>query len=382
MKRTSQSHAQAITLPLFKVFMPDTTATALQATLNSGFVAQGPRVAEFESALTPWFGSLNVLGLNCGTSALHLALHLADVGPGDEVISTPMTCVATNEPILHLGASVVWADIDPSTGNIRPDDILRKITSRTKAIMVMHWGGWPCDLAAIREIAAEHNVVVIEDACQAFGASYESMPIGSHSEFCCFSFQAVKVMTTGDGGALVCKSEQALERGRLLRWYGLDRQLGRVNAFRDQDIAEAGYKLHMNDIAATIGLEQLHHVARNLEAARSNAALFQEAFSNLHTVKIPRIDSRRVGSWWVYTLRVPDRVAFMDWMSHQRIGTSPLFRRNDHYSAFRRFATPLPGVDEFNAEHVCIPCGWWVDDNDAQRIIEAVHRFDKCPSGC
>jgi dTDP-4-amino-4,6-dideoxygalactose transaminase len=159
-------------IPLFKVHMPPSVLEPLNATLMSGYIGQGPKVDEFESALAPWFGNDNVLSVNAGTSALHLALRLADVGAGDDVVTTPMTCSATNEPILERGARVVWADINPLTGNIDPLDVERKITSSTKAIMAVHWGGYPCDFDELNRIARKYNVALIEDAAHAFGATY------------------------------------------------------------------------------------------------------------------------------------------------------------------------------------------------------------------
>jgi perosamine synthetase len=364
-------------LPLLKVYMAPTVGSALSRTLYSGYIGEGPRVREFEAQLACWLGNRHVLALNSGTSSLHLALHLANVRAGDEVISTPMTCMATNAAIAASGARIVWADIDPCSGNIAPEWIRRKLTPKTRAIMVMHWGGYPCDLQAIGSIAAEAGVPVIEDACHAFGASYDGRPIGSHSDFVCFSFQAVKVLTTGDGGALLCRSRETMERGRLLRWYGLDRRLTDRERFLEQDIDEIGYKFHMNDLAATIGLEQLRHVADNLARARTNADRYNDAFRALRYLhRLDVNDPRCEGSHWLYTLRVPRRRSFIEKMHRAGIAASPVHRRNDTYTVFREFAAHLPGVSAFDKEHVCIPVGWWVDDDAVQRVIRTVLEFD------
>ena len=148
-------------IPLFKVFIPESVIEPLCKVLLSGYIGEGPRVEEFERQLGPWFANDNVLTVNSGTSALQLALRLANVGYGDEVVSTPMTCSATNEPILAMGAKIIWADIDAWTGNIDPKDVARKITPKTKAIMCVHWGGYPCDLDELNAIAAEHGIKLI-----------------------------------------------------------------------------------------------------------------------------------------------------------------------------------------------------------------------------
>lgn len=356
--------------------MPETVLAPLGHTLQSGFVAEGPRVKEFEAGLAPWFGTQNVLALNSGTSALHLAVRLAQVGYGDEVISTPMTCLATNHPILLCQGRIVWADVNPNTGNICPRDIRRKITRKTKAIMVMHWGGCPCEMDSINELAAEYGLKVIEDACQAFGATYRNQPIGRHSDFVCFSFQAVKVMTTGDGGALTCKSRDAWEKGKLLRWFGVSREMGRVNAVHQQDVPEPGYKFQMNDIAATIGIEQLRYVKDNIERAQANAAAYDEAFGELRSVTPLRVSVPGKSACWVYTLRVKERERFQQLLRKAGVMASPLFCRNDTYSAFAESVTSLPGVDVFDAEHVCIPVGWWLGPEEVQRVIDAVLQAD------
>lgn len=364
-------------IPLFKVFMPKSVMKPLRKTLFSGYVGEGPRVAEFERRLTPWFNNNNVLALNNGTAALQLALKLSNVGYGDEVISTPMTCSATNEPILAMGARIVWADIDPWTGNINPLDVAGKITPKTKAIMCVHWGGYPCDLDELNAIAAKYRIKLIEDACQALGATYHGKPIGSHSDFACFSFQAIKEMTTVDGGALVCKSRVDCERGRLLRWYGINRKAKRKDLRCEADIIEYGYKFHMNDVTATIGLEQLKYVGGTIEKHRANARRYNEAFRDTKAVQLLRYKNDRKSSYWLYTIRVKNRSKFMEHMKIAGITVSQVHVRNDTHTAFKDFKIDLPGVDEFASEQVSIPVGWWLTDKDLATIINAAIEYDR-----
>lgn len=363
-------------IPLFKVFMPESVLEPLREVLLSGYIGEGPRVEEFERRLAPWFGNDRVLTLNNGTAALHLALRLAGVGPGDEVISTPMTCSATNEPILAQGAKVVWADIDPWTANLDPASVAQRITPRTKAIVCVHWGGYPCELEALNALAARHGIKLIEDACHAFGATYHDRPVGSHSDFACFSFQAIKHMTTVDGGALVCKSPADCARGRLLRWYGIDRKEQRKDLRCEADIAEYGYKFHMNDVTAAIGLEQLKYVAETLARHRRHAARFDEALAGLHTVQPLRYAPDRRSSYWLYTLRVRDRAAFMAHMEKAGVTVSQVHARNDLHTAFQESRAALPGVDEFVAEQVSIPVGWWLTEQDLATITGALLAYE------
>ena len=364
-------------IPLFKVFMPESVIEPLKAILFSGYVGQGPQVEKFENLLVPHVGCSNVLTLNSGTSALQLALRLAGVGPGDEVISTPMTCVATNQPILAAGADIKWADIDPWTGNIDPRNVEHKITSNTKAILVVHWGGYPCELQVLHRIADQHGLKVIEDACHAFGARYNDQPIGAHSDFVCFSFQAVKEMTTIDGGALTCKSRKDYERGKLLRWYGIDRSQNRKDFRCEEDIVEFGYKFHMNDVTATIGIEQLKYVKHNLQRNQDHARQYNEAFRNVVNIAPLNYQKDRRSSFWLYTLRTTNSSRFFEWMTKAGITVSKVHARNDKHTLFKAYQCALPGVDEFNAEQICLPVGWWLKPQEVEYIIQKVLAFDR-----
>jgi dTDP-4-amino-4,6-dideoxygalactose transaminase len=364
-------------IPLFKVFMPPSVMAPLQEVLLSGFIGEGPRVAEFEDLLAPWFGNRHVLTVNNGTSALQLALRLSDVEPGDEVISTPMTCSATNEPILALGGRIVWADINPWTGNIDPRSVAEKITPKTKAIICVHWGGYPCDLDDLNAIGTDHGIKLIEDACHAFGATYRQRPVGSHSDFACFSFQAIKHITTVDGGALACKAPADFERGRLLRWYGIDRRHKGKDLRCENDIKEFGYKFHMNDVTAAIGIEQLKYAENTLARHRANAARFNQAFADLKAVWPLRYEAGRSSAYWLYTMRVRDRERFVIHMKQAGITVSQVHARNDRHTIFQDFRANLPGVDAFTAEQISIPVGWWLSEQDVSKIIESVVAYDK-----
>jgi dTDP-4-amino-4,6-dideoxygalactose transaminase len=361
-------------VPLFKVFMPESVMKPLRETLMSGYIGEGPKVAEFEQRLWPWFANKNVLATNSGTSAIQLALRLANVGYGDEVISTPMTCTATNMPILAAGAKIVWADIDPWTGNIDPEDVARKITKKTKAIMCVHWGGYPCELYDLFDICKRHkDLYLIQDAAHAFGTKYFGYPVSYFPDFTCFSFQAIKEITTVDGGALVCLGYDDCQRGRLLRWYGIDRNAKGKDLRCEADITEWGHKFHMNDVAATIGLEQLKYVDENLAKTRLNAECYNNAFGD---VKLHYRNDRQ-SSYWLYTIRVKNRDKFMQQMKEAGIMVSKVHARNDLHTCFKDSRTKLPGVDEFDAEQISIPVGWWLTEEEVNYIIEEVNANTK-----
>lgn len=363
---------------LFRVHMPDSVLEPLKATLFSGYIGQGPRVDEFEKALVKHVGHPNCLTLNSGTSALHLAMKLAGVKSGTEVVTSPMTCLATSVPVIELGADIVWGDINPWTGNIDPLDVERKITPKTKAVVAVHWAGYPCDLDELLRITRKYGVALIEDAAHAFGAQYKGRLIGSHSPFVAFSLQAIKHINTGDGGILVCATSEDYRRGKLLRWYGIDRETPRREMRCEENVVETFLKVHMSDLSATIGLEQLKYVDGILAKHRSNAAFYDGRLNSLgKRVKLLRYEKDRVSSYWIYTTRVDDREAFQEYMKTQDIMVSQVHVRNDIHTAFKAFRRNLPGVDEFTREQVSIPVGWWISDEDREKIAKAVEEWSR-----
>lgn len=370
-------------IPLFKVFMSEDAPRRVADTLMSGYIGQGERCEEFERAFGDLVGAPEPpLLLNSCTSAIDLALHLCRVGPGDEVIAAPVTCTATNSPIVTRGASIVWADVDPLTGLIDPADVARKLTPSVKAIVAVDWAGRACDYGSLRE-AGDFHIPIIEDAAHALlcGARWgaASMTIAKvGGDYVCWSFQAIKHLTTGDGGALSTPPNrpELLERARLLRWYGLDRRSGAD--FRcAQDIREVGYKYQSNDIAASIGLANLPHVERLVAAHRANAAHYDRELAGVPGVTLPPPDPGC--SYWLYSLLVEGRDGFMAHMAERGVATSRVHARNDRHGAFARAALnagePLPGVDYFDRHHVAIPVGWWLTDRDRAHIVAAVHSW-------
>jgi len=364
-------------IPLLKVFMPKTVIRPLIKTLTSEYIGEGPKVKEFENKFGSWLGTKNILMLNSATSALHLAYHMCIVNPGDEIISTPMTSLPTNAPIINTkGAKVVWADIDPITGLINPKDIEKKITKKTKAIVMVHWGGNPCEIDRINRIAQKYNIKTIEDAAHSIGSLYKGRHLGNNtSDFVVYSFQAIKHITTVDGGALICRNAKDHYRARLLRWYGIDRDKeSKSGDLRcEQDVAEVGYKFHMNDVSATIGIEMIKYVDTIVKSHRRNAKYYNE---NLKIKFIPEsIHSK--SAYWLYTVHISNnrRDEFMNYMKKNGVMTSKVHARNDWHSAFKDSQTKLPGVDQFYSTECCIPVGWWLTKKDLIKIVNLINDF-------
>lgn len=369
-------------ISLFKTHTPQTIDKPLLDTLHSGYITQGPKVEEFEGRVADFLGTKNVVALNSGTSALTLAMRLAGIGPGDEVITTAMTCTATNLPVLSLGASIVFADCDPITGNINTESIEKLITSKTKAILFVDWGGMPADLDQIMDIARVHNLKVIEDAAHAFGAEYNGQKVGTIADFTCFSLQAIKHITTGDGGLLTCKDPADYERAKVLRWFGIDRSKSGLDSRIDQDIEEWGYKFHMNDLNATIGIVQMDHVANVLQAHRLNARYYEENLDNYFVRMVDPAD--RKSAWWLYTLLLPskrERDEFKKYMNDGGVMVNQVHRRNDEYTVFKPYAKrkinghTLDGLDYFADRMICIPVHWGLSIEELGQIAGMCNKF-------
>ena len=375
-------------IPLFKVFMAEEVDEPLLKVLHSGYIGEGEQVASFEKALKEYFHVPYLTTLNNGTAGLHLAYHMAlhQDGPKtcynsneDEIISTPITCTATNEPIIANGAKIVWADVDPITGSIDPDDIERKITPKTRAITMVHWGGNPCDIDRINAIAKKHNLKVIEDGAHAMGMEYKGQMIGNHSDYTMISLQAIKHITSVDGGILMMKSEKDYERAKLLRWYGIDRTIREGIDLRcELDVPESGYKFHMNDVCAIIGHTNFNHVKEIVEAQRANAKYYYERFKDCKNIICTPENPDGKSACWLFTIHLNNRDEVMQKMKAEGIMTSKVHARNDTHSMFKDSYNPnLPGVESFNRTHLCIPVGWWVTEEDRERIADLIIKFAK-----
>ena len=369
-------------IPNYKVELPQESIDLVSKVLKSGWIGgDGPRTKEFEAEIAKIIKNENVMAVNCGTSALQLALRLVGVS-GGEVVSTPMTCFATNAAIVNEGGTPVWADIDPETGNIDPYDIARRITKRTKAIMVVHWGGSPAEVDLINKIASIYNLPVIEDAAQALGSEYDGRPIGTHSDFVAFSFQAIKIITTGDGGLLATKKESDAKRGRILRWYGIDREERSWDDrgfFWEYPISEVGYKMQLNDVGAAIGLGQLPYFQKYLARRRKTAALYESALGKSKRLKAQKILPKAKSNYWIFTVICDSQKTKEElWQALSKISVKieEAHRRNDVYPVFQKLGTvDLPGVTRFNDHHIIVPVGHWVSEKDASRIAETLASF-------
>lgn len=340
------------------------------------WIGEGPRVKEFEEALCDRFGFRYAVALNSGTAALQLALVMAGVGPGDEVVTTAMTCTATNMPILAQFATPVFADIQFDTGNIDPADIEHRITEKTKAIMCVHWAGYPCDMAEIHEIAGHYNLSVVEDGAHALGATYRKEPVGTLSRFTMFSFQAIKQLTTGDGGLLALQTEDDYNQARRLRWFAIDRRWRqpRIDGYSFWPQEEVGYKWHMNDIAAAIGLGNLEDIDQILNRRAEIAHWYRDCLAGVPGVTLFKGEggSGRRSGHWLFTMHVERRDDFCRMMVDKGVEVSICHIRNDEHPIFGPHRDDLPTLDRYEKSYISIPLHNHLSNDDVQYIIDCI----------
>jgi perosamine synthetase len=317
---------------------------------------------------------MNPVALNSGTSALHLAVVLAGVGPGDEVICPAQTFVATAMVVEQERAVPVFADIHYDSGNLDPKSLESKIRERTKAIIAVHWGGYPCDMDAIHAIARKHDLVVIEDAAHALGATYKGCPIGALSEFTCFSFQAIKHITTGDGGALCCMNPNTAQDVLKRRWFGIDRASSPMSSLGERiyDIDVVGYKYHMNDYAAALGLANLIGFAERLARRRKIAAYYMNELKNIAGVNLFEMTPDRESACWLFGMHVERRDDFITALQTRGITASVVHLGIDHNTLFGGARKDLHNQIKFNQTQIHIPLHDGLSDDDVVHIVRAV----------
>jgi dTDP-4-amino-4,6-dideoxygalactose transaminase len=375
-------------IPLFKVFMSETAAPEVTKVLNSGYIGQGEKVEQFENDLKNFFDRDYVVTLNSGTSGLHLALQLLKnktnkwpgLEDGDEVLATSLTCTASNFPILSNNLKIKWVDIDPTTLNMDLDDLMRKLSPKTKAIMLVHWGGYPNDLDKIKEIQNRcfdlygFKPAVIEDGAHSFGSKYKGKHLGNHGNIVMYSLQAIKHITSIDGGLLLLPHQELYERAKLLRWYGIDRNSNRKDFRCEADIEEWGFKFHMNDVCATVGIENLKHADELILKHQSNAAYYDKHLKNTKGVTLLDRQEGHESSFWIYSMLVDDRDGFYKWMKECNIVVSQVHERNDKHTSVQEFKTQLPNLDKTIGKIVSIPVGWWVTNEQREYIVDCIKK--------
>lgn len=314
-------------IPYGKQTIDQDDIQAVVDVLKSDFLTTGPKIAEFEQTVADYVGAKYAVAISNGTSALHAACFAAGIGPGDEVITTPLTFAASANCVLYCGGTPVFADVDPKTYNIDPEDIRRKITDRTKAIIAVHLAGQPCDMDAIHSIAHEYGLIVIEDGAHALGSVYKGKKVGSLSDMTTFSFHPVKPITTGEGGMIVTDNEEFYKKMALFRSHGItrdDSMMTRNDGPWFYQQFDLGYNYRITDIQCALGCSQMKKLDRFLARRKEIVARYNEAFADCDNIITPYQLSDTESGWHLYIVQVKncDRRQVFEAMREKGIGVN------------------------------------------------------------
>ena len=280
---------------------------AVVSVLKSDYLTTGPKIAEFEKIVADYVGAKYAVAISNGTSALHAACFAAGIQPGDEVITTPLTFAASSNCVLYCGGTPVFADVDPKTYNIDPEDIHRKITNKTKAIIAVHLAGQPCDMDEIHKIAKEHDLLVIEDGAHALGSVYKGKKVGTLSDMTTFSFHPVKPITTGEGGMIVTDNEEFYKKMMLFRSHGITRDenlMTRNDGSWFYQQLDLGYNYRITDIQCALGCSQMKKLDRFLARRKEIVARYNEAFADCENIVTPYQLPETESGWHLYIVQV------------------------------------------------------------------------------
>jgi len=359
---------------------------AVVKVLKSDWLTTGPTVDEFEKKICSYTGGKYAVAVNSGTSALDVAVQALQIPPGSEVISTPFTFAATNNVILFNGLIPVFADIQKETRNINPDEIRKRITKKTKAIMYVDYAGHPCDIDEIKQIAEEHNLLLIEDAAHALGSSYKGKKVGTFADVTVFSFHPVKPITTGEGGAALTDDPRIAENMRLLRSHGIKKE---NKSTKNQDFAwhydmtMLGRNYRLTDIQAALGLSQMEKIDRFIEKRNSLASIYHEKLCDISFIELPQTKSDVFHGWHLYTVSMKgvNRNSFFGHMRNNGIGVNVHYIPTYQLSYYKKnVATDIskyPVTEELFKKIITLPLHPAMKESDIDKVEAAIKKFDR-----
>lgn len=369
-------------ISLFKTDMGEEEVNAIRDVLLSGWVALGPKTAEFEKKYAEFIGTKYAVGVNSCTAALHLAFLLYDFPKGSEVLMSAINFISAPHSASYCGLKPVFVDVDPGTLSMDVNDLERKITSNTKAIIVTHLGGTPAAMRNIMRIAKDHNLIVIEDVANAVGGSYDGKMLGSIGDIGCHSFEAKKNMTTGDGGMVTLNDEELNQKLRRLRWLGINKDTWKRFSEKEgnydwyYEVSELGYKYNMNDIMASIGIVQLRRLPELLRIKDDIIARYNDAFKDIDWVKTPEIEPNGKGAYWLYIVQVPERDKFISYLGDKGITTGVHFMPMHLHPLYRQDAR-TPVADKVWRNIVSLPLFTKMTKEEQEYIIGTIKDFGR-----
>lgn len=365
-------------IPVYRPYSDGKEIEYLKEVIDSGWWGLGPKTKEFEEKFADYIGSDYAVGLNSATAALHLALKCIDV-EGYEVITPSMTFVTTNHAILYNNGIPVFCDVEQDNLNIDVDKIEELITKKTKAIIVVHFGGYACDMERVMAIAKKHNLYVIEDAAHACGGEYKGRKLGSIGDFGSFSFQAVKNLSTGDGGMLVTNNIEWYERLKKLRWVGISKdtfERGAGNSYDwFYDVTELGYKYHMNDIAAAIGLAQLEKIDWMNDIRRKWSEYYREELADIAQIQCPEIKDYMKPACHNFVIKVEKRNELREYLLNKGITTGVHYYPNHLYDMYKEYYSELPVTETIWKKLMTLPLFPGMTEKEINLVISGLKDF-------
>jgi len=362
--------------PLFYPYISKSSKNNIKKVLNSRWIGQGPLVDKFELNFKKKFNPLlDCVAVGSGTDALHLAYLLSGIKKNDEVICPVFTCTATNIPLLYIGAKIKFVDVDPLTLNININHLKKIVTKKTKAIVFVNYGGIPCNLEELNKIKKKYNVKLIQDAAQSLGSKFNNKDISNFSDFTIYSFQAIKHITSGDGGLLVFnKNKKILSLAQRLRWFGIDR-IKKQGGTWENDIKEIGYKYQMTDLGACLLLDSLNNFDMILNHRKKIFNIYKNKLSNLKDIKVLDTTNKDLtNSFWLCTILSTKRFFLQKELRKFNIETNQVHFRNDRYKIFKKFINNqnFSNMDSIQDKYLVIPLNHKISVKDANFIADKI----------
>jgi len=351
--------------------------------LKSDYLTTGPKIAEFERKVADYTGAKYAVAIANGTAALHAACYAAGIGEGDEVITTPITFAASSNCVLYCGGTPVFADINPETYNISSVDIERKITSKTKAIIAVHFTGQPCEMDQIHEIADKHNLIVIEDGAHALGAVYKGKRVGALSDMTTFSFHPVKHITTGEGGMILTDNPKLYERLKLFRTHGITREknlLTKNDGPWYYEQLDLGFNYRITDIQCALGTSQMDRLPEFLEKRKKIAERYNEAFAGNNQIQLPYQKEGCDNAWHLYVIRVKNgnRKEVFEKLRAAGIGVNvhyiPVYQ-HPYYRSHGYAQVICPNAEEYYKECISLPMYPDLKEEEQEYVIKKVLEY-------
>jgi perosamine synthetase len=377
---------RATLLPYGKQWLDEQDIEAVRTVLNSDYITQGPQIDRFERKVAEYVGARYAVAFCNGTAALHAACFAAGIGPGDEVITTPITFLASSNCVLYMGGTPVFADIDPITYNIDPEGIANSITSRTKAIIPVDFTGQPAEMDRIGMLAREHGLVVIHDAAHSLGASFGDRKVGVIGDMTMFSFHPVKHITTGEGGMIVTDNETYYKQLLLFRNHGMTRDPEAMTGSDGPwyyEMHALGYNYRMTDMQAALGVTQMDKLDRFVSLRREIAARYHDAFKEMEGLIVPQQHPHASSSWHLYVLRweldrfEADRRTIFEALRGENIGVNvhyiPVYKQ-PYYRNHGYGDVSLPNAEAYYANAISLPIFPKMNEVDTQHVIRAVRK--------